>query len=158
MEQGPLGLNPELRTPPLPATHVRAGTGHRVLARNYTTDQGRPSYLRVHSQRATSCRNLWCAFTPPTAFSVSVCATRSVRPAAPAPSSEPNPHTTPSWDRRTSQRWPGNCEKLASSGCPSVRMKTTFAKPYSPRSEGHSRAPTRSRVLLQRWIQAQCST
>ena len=58
MEQGPLGLNPELRTPPLPATHVRAGTGHRVLARNYTTDQGRPSYLRVHSLRATSCRNI----------------------------------------------------------------------------------------------------
>src|SRR5664279_4188172 len=57
MEQGPLGLNPELRTPPLPATHVRVGTDHRVLARNYTTDQGRPSYLRVHSLRATSCRN-----------------------------------------------------------------------------------------------------
>jgi hypothetical protein len=34
-------------------------------------------------------------------------------------------------------------------------MKTTFAKPYSPRSEGHSRAPTRSRDLLQRWIQVQ---
>src|SRR5665647_1271867 len=58
MEQGPLGLNPELRTPPLPATHVRAGTDHRVLARNYTTDQGRPSYLRVHSPCATSCRNI----------------------------------------------------------------------------------------------------
>jgi hypothetical protein len=27
VEQGPLGLNPELRTPPLPAAHVRAGTG-----------------------------------------------------------------------------------------------------------------------------------
>src|SRR5450759_1779091 len=59
MEQGPSGLNPELRTPPLPATHVRVGTGPRVLARNYTTDQGRPSYLRVHSLRATSCRNFW---------------------------------------------------------------------------------------------------
>src|ERR1035437_4582754 len=57
MEQGPLGLNPELRTRALPAAQVRAGTGHRVLARNYTTDQGRPSYLRVHSLRATSCRN-----------------------------------------------------------------------------------------------------
>src|ERR1035437_3765992 len=42
MEQGPSGLNPELRTPPLPATHVRAGTGHRVLARNYTTDKVGP--------------------------------------------------------------------------------------------------------------------
>jgi hypothetical protein len=28
MERGPSGLNPELRTPPLPAAHVRAGTGH----------------------------------------------------------------------------------------------------------------------------------
>src|SRR5665811_300405 len=42
MEQGPLSLNPELRTPPLPATHVRAGTGHRVLTRNYTTDKVGP--------------------------------------------------------------------------------------------------------------------
>src|ERR1035437_4561141 len=81
MEQGPLGLTPELRTPPLPATHVRVGTGHRVLARNYTTDQGRPSYVRVHSLRATSCRNFRCAFTPPLAFRVSVEDTRSVRPA-----------------------------------------------------------------------------
>jgi hypothetical protein len=27
MERGPLGFSPELRTPPLPATHVRVGTG-----------------------------------------------------------------------------------------------------------------------------------
>ena len=33
MERGPLGFFPELRTPPLPATHVRAGTGHRTLTR-----------------------------------------------------------------------------------------------------------------------------
>ena len=33
MEQRPLGLSPELRTPPLPATHVRLGTGHRAQAR-----------------------------------------------------------------------------------------------------------------------------
>jgi hypothetical protein len=31
-------LNPELRTPPLPATHVRAGTGHGTLASSYTLD------------------------------------------------------------------------------------------------------------------------
>src|SRR6478752_4437635 len=59
MEREPLGLNPELRTPPLPATHVRAGTDHRAPARNYATDISRPSCLRVRSQRATSCRNLW---------------------------------------------------------------------------------------------------
>jgi hypothetical protein len=63
MERGPSGLNPELRTPPLPATHVRAGTGHRALARNYATDISRPSCLRVRSQRATSCRNLWYCLT-----------------------------------------------------------------------------------------------
>jgi hypothetical protein len=34
MERGPSGLNPELRTPPSPATHVRAGTGHRTLTRD----------------------------------------------------------------------------------------------------------------------------
>ena len=37
MERGPLGLNPELRTPPLPATHVRAGTGSNTSP-GYVTD------------------------------------------------------------------------------------------------------------------------
>ncbi len=65
MEREPSGLNPELRTPPLPATHVRAGTDHRALARNYATDIdiSRPSCLRVHSQRATSCRNFFFVST-----------------------------------------------------------------------------------------------
>src|SRR5664280_1786106 len=63
MERGPSGLNSELRTPPSPAAHVRAGTGHRAPARNYATDISRPSCLRVHSQRATSCRNLKYCFT-----------------------------------------------------------------------------------------------
>ena len=34
-------------------------------------------------------------------------------------------------------------------------MKTTLAKSYSPRSEGYSRAPTRSRELFPWWIQAE---
>ena len=38
MERGPLGFSPELRTPPLPATHVRVGTGHRALTRDYVID------------------------------------------------------------------------------------------------------------------------
>ena len=63
MERGPSGLNSELRTPPSPAAHVRAGTGHLAPARNYATDISRPSCLRVHSQRATSCRNLKYCFT-----------------------------------------------------------------------------------------------
>jgi hypothetical protein len=33
MERASLGLNPELRTPQLPATHVEAQTGHSALAR-----------------------------------------------------------------------------------------------------------------------------
>src|SRR5450759_5574218 len=41
--------------------------------------------------------------------------------------------------RRRLRKWPGNYEKLASSGCPSVWMKTTLDKPYSPCSEGYSR-------------------
>ena len=42
MERKPSDLNPELRTPPLPATHVRAGTSNRALARDYATDISRP--------------------------------------------------------------------------------------------------------------------
>lgn len=30
-----VGLSPELRTPPLPATHVRVGTSHRKRTRGY---------------------------------------------------------------------------------------------------------------------------
>ncbi|MQA61816.1 MAG: hypothetical protein GEU86_10040, partial [Actinophytocola sp.] len=44
-----------LRTPRLPATHARAGTGHRALTWDYTIDISRPP-LAIHLQRATSCR------------------------------------------------------------------------------------------------------
>jgi len=43
MERATLGLSPELRTPPLLATHVGAGTGHRARTRNHTHDISRPS-------------------------------------------------------------------------------------------------------------------
>jgi hypothetical protein len=44
MAREPLGDIPELRTSPLPATHVKAGTGHRTQARNYTiVDPSDPS-------------------------------------------------------------------------------------------------------------------
>lgn len=36
MERRRLGVDPELRTPPLPVTHVRAGTGHGTLTRSST--------------------------------------------------------------------------------------------------------------------------
>jgi hypothetical protein len=52
-----LGFFPELRTPQLPAAHVRAGTGHehRPGATPPTTSS-RPPIQRTHSQHATSCR------------------------------------------------------------------------------------------------------
>jgi hypothetical protein len=53
-ERESLGLNPELRTPPLPATHVRAGTGPNTspgYATNITNLQ-----QRSHSPHTTSCR------------------------------------------------------------------------------------------------------
>jgi hypothetical protein len=59
MVREPLGLNPELRTPQLLATHVRAGTGLRTLARNYTISTSDPPFSAIHSIRAPSCR------TPP---------------------------------------------------------------------------------------------
>jgi hypothetical protein len=53
MERRPLGLNSKLRTPPLPATHVRAGTGteHSPGATSLIGLQ-----QRAHSTHATSCR------------------------------------------------------------------------------------------------------
>jgi hypothetical protein len=56
MGRGSLGFFPELRTPPLPATHIRAGDRPWTLARNYTFDISRTSNRCVHSSRATSCR------------------------------------------------------------------------------------------------------
>src|SRR5688572_22688772 len=54
MERAPLGFSPELRTPPLPATHVRVGTGHEHWPGAYAANViGWPSLLRAHSHRAT---------------------------------------------------------------------------------------------------------
>jgi hypothetical protein len=46
MERGPLGFSPELRTPPLPATHVRVGTGleHWPGTTQSTSSVDPPSY------------------------------------------------------------------------------------------------------------------
>jgi Transposase, Mutator family len=54
MEQGPFGLNPGLRTPQSPATHARAGTGHRAQTR--TTPPSLASHQHSHLPCATSCR------------------------------------------------------------------------------------------------------
>jgi hypothetical protein len=48
MERVPLGVNFELRTPPLPATHVEAGTGQRTLTRDYTLFIDPPSGVSTH--------------------------------------------------------------------------------------------------------------
>lgn len=58
VERGSLGFFPELRTQPLPATHVQAGTGLRTRTRDYpvigaTAD---PLSKSIHSAHATSCR------------------------------------------------------------------------------------------------------
>jgi len=61
-----LGLSPVLRTPPLPATHDRAGPG--VSTRPELRGRhNRPSNPRVHSRSATSCRNGKSGRSPPSA-------------------------------------------------------------------------------------------
>jgi hypothetical protein len=62
-------LNPGLRTPRLPTTHAKAGTGHRALAWDYTTGIHRPP-LAVHLHRATSCRT--AEFVPFLSFDVEI--------------------------------------------------------------------------------------
>jgi hypothetical protein len=52
-----LRLSLGLRTPPSPATHAKDGARQRARTRDYRTDITSASSLRVHSQRATSCRN-----------------------------------------------------------------------------------------------------
>ena len=58
VEQGLLGFYLELRTPPLPATHVQAETGHRTRTRDYPDigDTADPLSKSIHSTHATSCR------------------------------------------------------------------------------------------------------
>jgi hypothetical protein len=58
VERGPSGLNPELRTPPLPATHVRPGTDPRTLIRNYTFGIiiSRPPSMKLTQLVRLSCR------------------------------------------------------------------------------------------------------
>jgi hypothetical protein len=60
VERGPLGLNPGLRTPQLPATHARAGTGHRALTWDYTTDTSRPPWLSTYIVRPRVARRSSC--------------------------------------------------------------------------------------------------
>jgi hypothetical protein len=64
----PWASSPELRTPPLPATHVRSGTGHRTRTRT-TPPTSSTSNRCNHSTRATSCRTaergLACASSSP---------------------------------------------------------------------------------------------
>ena len=51
MERALLGFFPELRTPQLPATHVRAETGHHTLVRGYTFDISRTSMMSPTSPK-----------------------------------------------------------------------------------------------------------
>lgn len=66
MERGPSGLNPELRTPPLPVTHVRAGRGQRARTSNYTTDiAGPPTCEFTRYVRPRVAIFSWCRPTRP---------------------------------------------------------------------------------------------
>jgi hypothetical protein len=59
MERAPLGFSPELRTPPLPATHVRVGTGleHWPGTTQSTSSVDPPSYesTRIVRPRVAPC-------------------------------------------------------------------------------------------------------
>jgi len=57
MEQTPLGLSLELRTPPLPATHVKVGTGPEHCP-SYVIDNTADLQLTSHLPHATSCRTI----------------------------------------------------------------------------------------------------
>lgn len=57
MKREPLGFSPELRTPPLPATHVKVETDHEHFTGTRCRLHTQPSNQRTHSHRATSCRN-----------------------------------------------------------------------------------------------------
>ena len=60
-----LGFSPELRTPQLPAAHVRAGTGHEhEPGATPPTTSRRPPIQRTHSQHATSCRTTSAQSSP----------------------------------------------------------------------------------------------
>jgi hypothetical protein len=56
MERERFGFFPELHTPRLPATHVRAGTGLEHWPGATSPTSRRPSNPLAHSQHATSCR------------------------------------------------------------------------------------------------------
>lgn len=64
VEQGPLGLNPGLRTPQLPATHARAGTGHRALTWDYTINNTDLPWLSTYIVRPRVARQSSCRFWP----------------------------------------------------------------------------------------------
>lgn len=56
MAEVPLGLNAELHTPPLPATHVSAGTGPDTGPKSSRVNS--PSFGCTYLRGATSCRTL----------------------------------------------------------------------------------------------------
>jgi len=56
MERARFGFFPELRTPQLPAAHVRAGTGLKHWPGATSPASRRPSSPQAHSQHVTSCR------------------------------------------------------------------------------------------------------
>ena len=71
MERVRFGFFPELRTPQLPAAHVRAGTGLEHWPGATSPTSSRPSDPQAHSQHATSCRTSSAQSSPTKSCKVS---------------------------------------------------------------------------------------
>jgi hypothetical protein len=66
MERQPLGLNPELHTPPLPAAHVEVGTGTRALpGLRHHHQTSPPFYVTTHYVRLRVAPRAFIAPTEP---------------------------------------------------------------------------------------------
>src|SRR6266581_3422413 len=64
MARAPLDVNPDASNPTVVVTHVKAGTGHWTLTRNYAVDITSTSHQRVHSHRVRSDRGALLVLPP----------------------------------------------------------------------------------------------
>ncbi len=131
-------MNPDASNPTVVVTHVRAGTGHWTLARNYAVDITSTSHQRVHSHRATSCRkppqNRACHSSRHTAQ-----ASRLHGPSKPLgisciTAAVPAPHdfASPPVPRRPRRRW-GAGPQVRSPKCPTCPLVGVSAAASFPR-------------------------
>src|ERR1035437_3125317 len=79
---GTLGLYPRASHPTVTSDARQSGHGPSSTGPELHHRHSRPSYLRVHSLRATSCRNFWCLLVTVVPFLVGVLATPNTYPTA----------------------------------------------------------------------------